>query len=93
MPEEEKTYTLLHPVVVANKGYHEVTLRRFKAKHLKSMAIGGETSFGDFINIIAGSSGLLPAVVEEFDIEDITNLAELLMDFLPLGFASGSKTQ
>lgn len=86
---------LIHPVDLKNvdgdvvERITEVTLRRLKGRDLKTLdTVKGSGSM--VLRLIAVSAGLPPSTVEEFDVEDITALGEVVTGFIGGALPTGA---
>ncbi len=91
------THTLNFPIEIRNKETGEVIetirelkIQRFKGKHLKAAdkAIGDSAKT---LALIAAAAGIPVAYLDEMDVEDLSNLSEVLESFFgkPLPLATG----
>lgn len=91
---EPVTYQLKHPVTFKLKGpdgerdetLTELTLLRLKGKDMRG-APENEADLG--LHLIQRSAGLTAMQVDELDLEDITELGELITGFTPPGAPIG----
>lgn len=90
--QQEKKITLRNPVTVAGRVTTEITIRPIKAKHLRGIRIGySEIETDVLLELIAKCTGELPAVIDELSLEDLAEIGNAVMDFLPHGLRPGGR--
>ena len=90
-----KIVNLKYPVETTSAGggkvtVSSITLRRPKAKDLKFIPADGIASPADMLPLIASVSGLDIEVIEEVDLEDITEVVQALQGFSSVRPVNGS---
>lgn len=90
--QQDKKIKLREPVTIGDKVVTELTIHRPKAKHLRGIKIGFDGIEGDVILDLASKlTGELPAVIDELGVEDMMEVFNAVMDFLPSGILPAGK--
>ena len=101
MSETEKVIKLKYAIPIPGEGgkiisTNEIRIGRLKAKHLKLfpenfMEGKGNLNPADMIPLIAGIANIPESAADEIDIEDMSEVAEALQDFLGKSLETGKK--
>lgn len=75
-----KTITLLFPFKYGDRQITDVTIKRFKGKHLKTLS--EKRTIGEMLLLAGKNMAEPPAFFDEMDGEDVAALMEVMGDFL-----------
>lgn len=76
-------YTLQYPVEHNGEVHRQLTLKRPKGRHIKS--ISGDPTMKDLLALASQVSGQLPSMIDEIDAVDCIQIAGILGNFLGNG--------
>lgn len=82
------TIKLETPVEIGNDLIEEIKLRRPKGKDMKSLP--GNPTMGDYQKLAGKLSGQLPAVFDEMDGYDLTQVLDAVGNFFTTGPTTGA---
>lgn len=79
---QRETVTLRYPVEVDGQRYESLTMRRAKARDSRDAAVGGGHHADYEIRLFANLAEVAPAVIEELDMADYSQLQERFRNFV-----------
>lgn len=85
--EKSVKYTLQEPFNFGSEEITEIVLKRPKGKHLKKLPM--EPTMGDFLDLAARLCDRSPAFIDEMDVIDVQEVAEIVQGFLGNGQKTG----
>ncbi len=90
--DPSKTYTLKHPVTIAEKPITSLTFRKARSKDFRSIPLKDELlTLGVFMDIAAKLSEQPPVVIDSLDPEDLTEVLEIVTAFFGVSLPTGAK--
>lgn len=79
---DSKTLKLKHPIKYGSEEIQELTFKKPKAKDLRGLKIGSTLTMGDIIDLGAKMSGNAPSVLDELEVDDLMEVAEIVGNFI-----------